>query len=72
MTALYTIRLKKTKDAKVIMGGKYDDKIGYFIQPTVILTTNPKYETMCTELFGPILTIYVYPDNDWKSVLELI
>jgi len=54
------------------MGGKYDDKTGYFIQPTVILTSNPKYETMCTELFGPILTVYVYPDNDWKSVLELI
>jgi 1-pyrroline-5-carboxylate dehydrogenase len=68
----YIDQAKKDKDAEVIMGGKYDDKTGYFIQPTVILTSNPKYETMCTELFGPILTVYVYPDNDWKSVLELI
>ena len=63
---------KKDKDAEVIIGGNYDDKKGYFIEPTVILTDNPKYETMCTELFGPILTIFVYEDNDWKSVLELL
>jgi len=63
---------KKDKDADVIFGGNFDDSKGYFIEPTVILTTNPKYETMCTELFGPVLTIYVYEDDDWRSVLELL
>ncbi len=63
---------KKDKDAEVIFGGNCDDSKGYFIEPTVILTDNPKYETMYTELFGPVLTIYVYEDNDWKTVLELL
>ncbi|NOQ92526.1 MAG: L-glutamate gamma-semialdehyde dehydrogenase [Flavobacteriaceae bacterium] len=65
-------QVEKDKDAEVIFGGKFDNTKGYFIEPTVILTDNPKYETMCTELFGPILTIYVYEDNDWKNVLELL
>ena len=68
----YIESAKKDIDAEVIIGGSCDDSKGYFIEPTVILTNNPKYETMCTELFGPVLTIYVYEDNDWKSVLELI
>ena len=68
----YIESAKKDEDAEVIIGGSCDDTKGYFIEPTVILTNNPKYETMCTELFGPVLTIYVYEDNDWKSVLELI
>jgi len=68
----YIESAKKDKDAEVIFGGNYDDTRGYFIEPTVILTSNPKYETMCTELFGPVLTIFVYEDNDWKSVLELL
>ena len=63
---------KKDEDAEVIFGGTCDDTKGYFIEPTVVLADNPKYETMCTELFGPVLTIYVYEDQDWKSVLELI
>ncbi len=65
-------RAKKDKDAEVIIGGNCDNSKGYFIEPTVILTNNPKYETMCTELFGPVLTIYVYEDDDWKSTLELL
>ncbi len=65
-------QVEKDKDAEVIFGGKFDNTKGYFIEPTVILTDNPKYETMCTELFGPILTIYVYEDDDWKNVLELL
>ncbi len=68
----YIESAKNDEDAEVIIGGSCDDAKGYFIEPTVILTNNPKYETMCTELFGPVLTIYVYEDNDWKSVLELI
>ena len=63
---------KKDGDAEIIAGGNYDNSKGYFIEPTVILTTNPKYETMCTELFGPVLTIYVYEDADWKETLEIL
>lgn len=62
----------KDKDAEVIIGGNYDKSVGYFIEPTVILTSNPKYATMETELFGPVLTIYVYEDKKWKETLTLI
>jgi len=68
----YIENAKKDKDAEVIFGGNYDNSKGYFIEPTVILANDPKYETMCTELFGPVLTIFVYEDNDWKSVLDLL
>ncbi len=68
----YIESAKKDKDAEVIFGGNYDNSKGYFIEPTVILTNNAKYKTMCTELFGPVLTIFVYEDNDWKSVLEVL
>jgi 1-pyrroline-5-carboxylate dehydrogenase len=65
-------RAKKDADAEVIIGGDYSDEIGYFIRPTVILTTNPHYVTMEEELFGPVLTIYVYEDADWKESLETL
>src|SRR5690606_1416878 len=45
---------------------------GYFVEPTVIVTTNPKYTTMCTELFGPVLTIYVYEDDTYAETLKLV
>ena len=63
---------KKDKDAEIIVGGKYDKSKGYFIEPTVIVTTNPKYATMETELFGPVMTIYVYDDKKWNETLELV
>ena len=63
---------KADTDAEVIMGGNYDKSKGYFIEPTVILTTNPKYATMETELFGPVVTIYVYEDAKWAETLELV
>lgn len=63
---------KKDADAEIIAGGGYDKSVGYFIEPTVILTTNPKYNTMCTELFGPVLTIYVYEDAKWSETLALV
>ncbi|QZK91304.1 L-glutamate gamma-semialdehyde dehydrogenase [Flavobacterium sp. CHNK8] len=63
---------KADADAKVIIGGNYDKSKGYFIEPTVILTTNPKYATMETELFGPVVTIYVYEDAKWAETLELV
>ncbi|NVK63658.1 MAG: L-glutamate gamma-semialdehyde dehydrogenase [Flavobacteriales bacterium] len=59
-------------DSKVIVGGKYDKSEGYFIEPTVVVTTNPKFRTMCEEIFGPVLTIYVYDENDFEATLELV
>jgi 1-pyrroline-5-carboxylate dehydrogenase len=63
---------KKDKDAEVIIGGGYDDSKGYFIEPTVILAKDPHYVTMEEELFGPVLTVYVYKDDQWKESLELV
>ncbi len=63
---------KKAKEAEVVIGGGYDDSKGYFIEPTVILTTDPHYVTMEEELFGPVLTVYVYKDDDWRDSLELV
>ncbi|MCM4160065.1 L-glutamate gamma-semialdehyde dehydrogenase [Antarcticibacterium flavum] len=70
--ASYIDQAKEDKDAEIVVGGDYDKSKGYFIQPTVILTTNPKYSTMCTELFGPVVTIYVYEDNQWEETLKLV
>ena len=63
---------KKDADAEIILGGNYDKSKGYFIEPTVIVTTNPKYATMETELFGPVITIYVYEDAKWQETLKLV
>ncbi|MGZ5210385.1 MAG: L-glutamate gamma-semialdehyde dehydrogenase [Kaistella sp.] len=68
----YIDRAEKSKEAKVIFGGKCDDTKGWFVEPTVIETTNPKYESVCEEIFGPILSIYVYEDKDWKETLKLV
>lgn len=70
--ARYIDQAKKDSDAQVIMGGNYDKSKGYFIEPTVILTTNPKYSTMETELFGPVVTIYIYEDDQWSETLKLV
>jgi len=70
--ARYIDQAKKDTDAEIIIGGNYDKSKGYFIEPTVILTTNPKYATMETELFGPIMTIYVYDDAKWTDTLALV
>jgi len=63
---------KKDADAEILLGGNYDKSKGYFIEPTVIVTTNPKYTTMETELFGPVITIYVYEDAKWSETLALV
>lgn len=63
---------KKDNDAEVIAGGQYDKSKGYFIRPTVIETTNPKYITMEEELFGPVLTVYVYDAEKWEEAMELV
>lgn len=63
---------KKDKNATIVAGGNYDKSTGYFIEPTVIETTDPKYVTMCTELFGPVMTVYVYEDKDFSKTLKLV
>ncbi|MBW7951198.1 MAG: L-glutamate gamma-semialdehyde dehydrogenase [Chitinophagaceae bacterium] len=68
----YIDAAKKDSKVKIIAGGKCDKKEGYFIQPTIIETSNPKYITMCEEIFGPVLTIYVYPANNFEKTLELV
>lgn len=70
--AKYIDQAKADSDAEVVLGGNYDKSKGYFIEPTVIVTTNPNYETIKTELFGPVLTIYVYDDNKWAETLKLV
>ncbi|MDO4224695.1 MAG: L-glutamate gamma-semialdehyde dehydrogenase [Bergeyella zoohelcum] len=68
----YIERANNSADAKVIIGGQCDDSKGWFVNPTVIETTNPKYESICEEIFGPILTIYVYEDEKWEETLKLV
>ena len=68
----YIDRVKEGSDAQIIAGGTYDDSEGYFIRPTIIETTNPSYATMCDELFGPVLSIYVYPDEEYEKTLHLV
>lgn len=68
----YIDRAKSDEDAEIIIGGTYDKSIGYFIQPTVILAKTPNYVTMKEELFGPVITVYVYEDEKWDNTLELI
>jgi len=70
--AKYIDQAKKDKNAEIIVGGNYDKSEGWFIEPTVILTTDPHYTTMETELFGPVITIYVYDDNKWEETLKLV
>lgn len=68
----YIDRVKESSDAEIIAGGSYDNSEGYFIRPTIIETTNPAYATMCDELFGPVLSIYVYPDEEYEKTLHLV
>lgn len=68
----YIEKAKKASDASIIFGGKCDKSTGYFIDPTVILTTNPHFVTMEEEIFGPVLSIFVYKDKDFEETLRLI
>lgn len=67
----YIDYIKEQNDAEIIAGGNYDDSKGYFIEPTVVVTTNPNFKTMEEEIFGPVMTIYVYEADDFDAVLEL-
>lgn len=68
----YIDRAKEATDAEIFVGGTYDDSKGYFVQPTIIKTTNPHYESMEEEIFGPVATLYVYPDSQWESSLDTV
>ena len=70
--AKYIDQAKNDKNAEIIVGGNYDKSKGYFIEPTVIVTDDPKYTTMCDELFGPVITIYVFDDKDYSKTLKLV
>jgi len=63
---------KASNEAEVVIGGGYDKSKGWFVEPTVIVTTNPQYDTMARELFGPVLTVYVYEDAKWEESLQLV
>jgi len=70
--AKYIDEAKASPDAEIVVGGHCDKSKGYFVQPTVILAKDPKYTTMCDELFGPVVTVYVYDANEFEQVLELV
>jgi 1-pyrroline-5-carboxylate dehydrogenase len=70
--ASYLDFIKASTDAEIISGGGYDKSVGYFIEPTIVVTTNPNYRTLCEEIFGPVVTIYVYNDKDYEKTLELV
>ncbi|MXV52725.1 L-glutamate gamma-semialdehyde dehydrogenase [Pedobacter sp. HMF7647] len=70
--AKYIDAAKTDGQVEIIAGGNYNKSEGYFIEPTVIVANNPKYVTMCEELFGPVLTVFVYEDADYEATLEVI
>ena len=70
--AKYIDAAKKDSNVEVIVGGNYDKSKGYFIEPTIIVAKDPKYVTMCEELFGPVLTIFVYDADKYEETLELV
>jgi len=68
----YIEYIKTQNDAEIIAGGTYDDSIGFFVDPTVVVTTNPKFRTMEEEIFGPVVTLYVFEDELWADTLHLV
>lgn len=70
--ASYIHNAAAAEDAEIIAGGQYDKSTGYFIEPTVIVAKDPKYITMCEEIFGPVITIFVYNENDFEATLKLV
>ncbi|MCT4581116.1 MAG: L-glutamate gamma-semialdehyde dehydrogenase [Flavobacteriales bacterium] len=70
--ASYIDYIKESKDAEILIGGGYDKSKGYFIEPTVVVTSNPNYRTMEEEIFGPVVTIYVYDKDQFSETLKLV
>ncbi len=63
---------KSSDDCEILYGGNYDDTVGYFVEPTIILTTNHQFKTMKEEIFGPVVTLYVYDDENWEEMLDIV
>ena len=63
---------KKSEECKILYGGNYDNSVGYFVEPTIILTTNHQFKTMQEEIFGPVVTLYVCDDNKWTEMLDIV
>lgn len=70
--ASYIDFIKAADDAEILTGGNYDKSTGYFIEPTVVVTSNPKFRTMCEEVFGPVMTIFVYPEDEFEATLTMV
>ncbi|HRO72269.1 MAG TPA: aldehyde dehydrogenase family protein, partial [Saprospiraceae bacterium] len=68
----YIAAAKEDENVEVVAGGNYDKSKGYFIEPTVLKVSDPAYVTMCEELFGPVLTVYVYKDSEYEATLEVV
>jgi len=68
----YIEEAKRSSDAQIIAGGECDESVGYFIRPTLIQAKRPDYRTMCEELFGPVVTLYVYPENEFSKILDVV
>ncbi len=68
----YVDEARRSDQAEIIAGGEADDSMGYFIRPTLIKVKRPDYRTMCEELFGPVVTLYVYPEKQWKEILNIV
>ena len=63
---------KSSNECEILHGGNYDDSVGYFVEPTIILTRNHQFKTMKEEIFGPVVTLYVYDDKNWEEMLEIV
>ena len=63
---------KSSDDCEILCGGNYDDTVGYFVEPTIILTTNHQFKTMKEEIFGPVVTLYIYDDKNWEEMLDIV
>ncbi len=68
----YIEEARHASDAAILVGGEADDTTGYFIRPTIIEARRPDYRTMCEEIFGPVVTLYVYPEQQWTETLKLV
>lgn len=68
----YIDRARASEEVEILAGGTYDKSVGYFIQPTLLEAKNPKYTTMCEEIFGPVLSMYVYPEDDFDGAMDLL
>lgn len=69
--AAYIDRAKASKDAEIVLGGHYDKSVGYFVEPTIIIAKVPNYESIAEEIFGPVITIYLYEDDKYEEMLHL-